>query len=63
LSARAQAGFWASGLLQCQFLACALTGPHHVDELIVGKVAGELWASEKNESQAAIARGILGELR
>ena len=31
--------------------------------IFVGKPAGELWASEKNELRAAIAREILGKLQ
>jgi len=32
----------------------------HQKQIFLGKLAGELWASEKNDLRAAIARGILG---
>jgi len=35
----------------------------HEKQIFVGKLHGEFWASEKNDLQAAIAKGILGKLR
>jgi hypothetical protein len=35
----------------------------HQKQIFVGKLDGELWASEKNDLRAAISAGILGKAR
>jgi hypothetical protein len=34
----------------------------HQNQIFVGKLDGELWASEKNDLRAAISAGILGRV-